>query len=621
MTLRRALRRFSHSALGDMLMAPRIGRLHIHPPVPVRIPRLRLPREPRGGWPDIAVVTPGFRHGEFLERTIRSVVGQGYPALRYAVMDGGSNDATPDILRHYAPRLDAWHSGPDGGQAAAVNAGFRRLPQTELMAWLNSDDLHLPGALHRVGAYFAAHPEVDVVYGHRILIDAQDREVGRWVLPPHDAASLTWADFIPQETMVWRRRIWDRVGGALDESFRSAMDWELILRFLEAGARFARLPHFLGCFRVHAEQKTQAINDIGEQESMRLREHWHPGQVTWPAINEGVRAYTLRHCVWHRARWLRDRLRRHETFDPGAPQDGLGPMLLPLPAPPAPVAKGMLGRIGHGWQQRARRGASARWQASATPAPGDIIPGDGSVTLAGNDWGRAVRDPFGFARLVSGPAGFRIAPQPAPCFRLLVEAGPPQEADAAADSLAVLDAEGHPLGAIALDIRRGTAIAIPLVPGQPATGVLQPMRDGRPAAAPCRVHRLTGAGDIVQPGSGIRLGAGWHDFEFFDGEWFRWSPGLAEIHLTPPAPGVALEILVEPGPGAHGQPFPLRLLDAAGATIASMPIARRDTVRFALDASGGREATVRLAFDPATLRPAPGDPRRLCFRVLRMRMA
>ncbi len=133
------------------------------------------------------------------------------------------------------------------------------------MAYLNSDDILLGGALDYVAAYFSAHPEVDVIYGHRIIIDEEDREIGRWILPRHDRRVIRWSDYIPQETMFWRRRIWEAAGGRLDESFQFAMDWDLILRFDDAGAVFRRVPAFLAAFRHHAGQKTISAMDTGIQ--------------------------------------------------------------------------------------------------------------------------------------------------------------------------------------------------------------------------------------------------------------------------------------------------------------------------------------------------------------------
>ncbi|HEY5793269.1 MAG TPA: glycosyltransferase, partial [Chthoniobacterales bacterium] len=134
-----------------------------------------------------------------------------------------------------------------------------------------SDDLLAPGALQFVGSFFARNPTVDVVYGHRILINEGGAEIGRWILPPHCRETLRRIDYIPQETLFWRADLYHRVGG-LDPSFTFAMDWDLILRFLSAGAVFRRLPYFLACFRVHDLQKTSALTEsIGITEVNRLR--------------------------------------------------------------------------------------------------------------------------------------------------------------------------------------------------------------------------------------------------------------------------------------------------------------------------------------------------------------
>ena len=173
-----------------------------------------------------------------------------------------------------APRLVAWESAPDAGQADAIKRGFAKTSggPDDVMAWINSDDFYLPGALAYVVDYFAQHPDVEVIYGHRIVVDENSREIGRWFLPQHDPEVLRLNDFVPQETMFWRRRLWERVGG-IDASFKFAMDWDLLLRFQAAGARMVRVPYFLACFRVHAAQKTSAqIQSIGQAEINHLRE-------------------------------------------------------------------------------------------------------------------------------------------------------------------------------------------------------------------------------------------------------------------------------------------------------------------------------------------------------------
>lgn len=234
-------------------------------------------RLPDDRLPSIVIVTPSYNQEKFIESTMLSVLNQNYPKLSYGVQDGASKDRSPDIIRRYADRLAHWESSPDGGQASAVCRGFSLLPSSDddIMAWLNSDDLIAPRALRFVAEYFARHPNVDVIYGNRIIIDGNDQEVGRWIMPRHDRATLEWIDYIPQETLFFRRRIWNAVGG-LDPSYQFALDWDLLARFQQAGARIVRLPYFLGCFRVHSEQKTSAhIHTTGHEEMTRIRTRIH----------------------------------------------------------------------------------------------------------------------------------------------------------------------------------------------------------------------------------------------------------------------------------------------------------------------------------------------------------
>ena len=285
---------------------PRLGVLHQHAPAPLRLPAVTA-RAPTPA-PRISMVTPSFRQARFIERTIRSVVEQGYPNLEYFVQDGGSTDGTVQILESHAGRLSGWHSAPDSGQSQAINRAFARTTG-EIMAWINSDDVLFPGALACVADFFARHPAIDVVYGHRVLIDEDDREIGRWILPTHEEYVLSWADFVPQETLFWRRRIWEKAGGTIDESFRFAMDWDLLLRFRDAGANFARIPAFLGAFRVHALQKTTAgINEIGFAEMDRLRERALGRVPTHFEIRKALARYLLRHTATDLGWRIRNRL-------------------------------------------------------------------------------------------------------------------------------------------------------------------------------------------------------------------------------------------------------------------------------------------------------------------------
>ncbi|OAI48200.1 glycosyltransferase [Gammaproteobacteria bacterium SCGC AG-212-F23] len=277
-------------------LQPRLGQLRQYAPQALNIPDQYHANKPfTGTLPTISIVTPSFNQGAYIERTLQSVLQQNYPNLEYIVQDGASTDSTTDILKQYDSRLKHWESCGDKGQSHAINLGFRHA-SGEIMAYLNSDDLLLPGSLHYVGEYFANHPEVDVVYGHRILINENEDEIGRWVLPPHSNKILPWVDYVPQETLFWRRRIWEKTGAAIDESFRFAMDWDLLLRFQQAQARFTRLPRFLGAFRVHSQQKTSAlINEVGDEEMHRLRMRSHGRKIYPKEIKKHARFYLLKH--------------------------------------------------------------------------------------------------------------------------------------------------------------------------------------------------------------------------------------------------------------------------------------------------------------------------------------
>lgn len=249
----------------------RLGVLKQFEARPMQFDTIPKPKLPVEQLPKISVVTPSYNQAVYLDETMRSLLEQNYPHLEYIIMDGGSTDASVEVIKKYEPRLAHWQSARDGGQADAVRQGLLKATG-DIMAWLNSDDLILPGTLAYVADYFARHPEVDVVYGHRLVINERSYEVARWVLPVHDAELLLWADFIPQETCFWRRSIYEKIGG-MDPSFQFALDWDLLLRLQKAGAKMVRLPYFTGAFRMHSEQKNAVtINTDGYKEMQLLRE-------------------------------------------------------------------------------------------------------------------------------------------------------------------------------------------------------------------------------------------------------------------------------------------------------------------------------------------------------------
>ena len=248
--------------------------------------------------PRVAMVTPSYNHAQYLDATIESILSQAYPNLYYHVQDGASIDGTIDVLKSRGDSI-SWKSEPDRGQSNGINRGFAGV-DCEIMAYLNSDDVLLPGTLAYVVNYFMSHPDVDIVYGNRIFIDREGLEVGRAVLPRHDGKALQYADYIPQETMFWRKRVWDKIG-PIDESFHYAMDWDFILRAQGAGFKFVRLPRFLSCFRIHDAQKTAATYAVGVREMGILRRRALGFDPTQMQIRRAIAPYLLQQLAYHYA--------------------------------------------------------------------------------------------------------------------------------------------------------------------------------------------------------------------------------------------------------------------------------------------------------------------------------
>lgn len=248
--------------------------------------------------PTISIVTPSFNQGEFVEWTIRSVFEQRYPKLEYIFMDGGSTDDTLQRVCPYRRQFAHFRSRPDSGQSSAIADGFE-LATGEILAWLNSDDVLLPGTLNFVAGYFAKNPEIDFIYGHRCIVNESNEVIGHWILPKHSYRMMRRWDLIPQESCFWRRRLFEEYGN-LDPTFRFAMDYELFVRYM-VGGKFRRVNRFLAAFRVHKGAKTSTqMTSVGQQEIERVRERYKIRAV--PSVGRMFSVWVqLRSALWLRS--------------------------------------------------------------------------------------------------------------------------------------------------------------------------------------------------------------------------------------------------------------------------------------------------------------------------------
>lgn len=220
--------------------------------------------------PRICVVTPSYNQGMFLEKTIQSVLEQGYPNLDYIVIDGGSQDESVEIIKKYQRHLTYWQSQPDRGQTDAITQGFQK-SSAPIMAWLNSDDYYEPGTLHRVAEHFVANPDHVLCYGdYFVLPPSGEKELKKKVSFDFQICLYAYL-MIPQPAAFWRRTAYDAVGG-LDLKLHYALDWDFFLRL---GQQFPRQIHHirrpLATFRLHDISKSVSAVDRFKQEHTLIR--------------------------------------------------------------------------------------------------------------------------------------------------------------------------------------------------------------------------------------------------------------------------------------------------------------------------------------------------------------
>lgn len=221
-----------------------------------------------GSHPRISVITPSFNQAEFLERTIRSVLDQGYSNLEYIVIDGGSADGSTDVIRKYADRLAYWVSEPDCGQVHAINKGLHRATG-EWLCWQNSDDVFFPGAFADLAKAASEHPEAGLIVGNMMLIDENDRPLRdlRYVTPDH-GAMLAEGMLLANQAAFWRRDAQEAVG-LLDESYYCSFDYDWFLR-LTAACRGVHVNRSWGGLRLHGATKTSNQADRFATENRRI---------------------------------------------------------------------------------------------------------------------------------------------------------------------------------------------------------------------------------------------------------------------------------------------------------------------------------------------------------------
>lgn len=229
--------------------------------------------------PLVSIITPSFNQAAYLEQTMRSVLAQDYPHIEYRVMDGGSTDDSRGIIERYGPRLAGWVSERDRGQADAINKGFAQ-SAGEIIAWLNSDDLYLPGAIQAAVQVLQADPSLALVFGDVQSIDSQGKIFNHMRYGDWNLADLMAFNIIGQPGVFMRRSALEKAG-YLDLDYHFLLDHHLWLRVAQQGG-MKYLPVELAAARFHADAKNVAHAAEFGREAYAIQD-W---MQTQPALRE-----------------------------------------------------------------------------------------------------------------------------------------------------------------------------------------------------------------------------------------------------------------------------------------------------------------------------------------------
>jgi len=215
---------------------------------------------------------PGTGSHPLLEQALRSVAAQAEP-VRLAVLDASGSPSVAATLDRHAGLIAHRRTGPDAGQAAAIQEGWDAL-EGDVYGWLNADDLLYPDALARASRHLAARPEAGAVTGQSLFFD-HDPLSGCYsftglhpeVRPP--GADLFRSNTVSQPSTFIRRKALEAVGG-LDTSLHFTMDWDLWARLHAAGIGFSFEPDPLSAVLMTPGTKTSTFNPARRREITAL---------------------------------------------------------------------------------------------------------------------------------------------------------------------------------------------------------------------------------------------------------------------------------------------------------------------------------------------------------------
>lgn len=204
----------------------------------------------------ISIITPSYNQGQFIEKTILSVINQPHDDIEYIIIDGGSTDNTVEVIKKYEDKIAYWCSEKDSGQSDALNKGFAKATG-DVVAWINSDDYYEEGVFNDVLELFK-NPAVNIVNGDCTLFytDGSPDWTDRSRKIDTRRMLRYWRTKFcpPQPSIFFRKSVLDSVG-KVDESLNFSMDLDLWLR-MSLKYEFTYLNKVLSYYLIHGSSKS-----------------------------------------------------------------------------------------------------------------------------------------------------------------------------------------------------------------------------------------------------------------------------------------------------------------------------------------------------------------------------
>jgi GT2 family glycosyltransferase len=215
----------------------------------------------------VSIITPSYNQAKYLEQTIQSVLTQDYLRIEYIVIDGASTDGSVEIVKKYQDKLAYWISEKDKGQADAINKGFAKATG-EIIAWLNSDDYYLAGAVSAAVKIFEENPDVVLAYGNMLAVDEHGKTFNTLTYKQLTLEDLLCFQIIGQPAVFMRHSALEKAGGLAPE-FHFMLDHHLWIRIARQG-KILHVDQLWAAARYHPEAKNRARAAEFGQEAFRI---------------------------------------------------------------------------------------------------------------------------------------------------------------------------------------------------------------------------------------------------------------------------------------------------------------------------------------------------------------